>query len=47
MYPTHSKIYVNALPTTVVPAVPSANSLDTDQHRQNIGPDLDSNSLTL
>ena len=33
---------INSLPTNVV-----ANSLDPDQARQNVGPDLDTNCLTL
>ena len=37
----------NSLPSSVRLLITYANSLDPDQARQNVGPDLDPNCLTL
>ena len=37
----------NSLPTEFRLLITFANSLDPDQARQNVGPDLDQNCLTL
>ena len=38
---------INSLHSSVICCLTFANSLDPDQDRQNVGPDLDSNRLTL
>ena len=44
---TPPKCTLNSLPTKCRLLITFANSLDPDQARQNVGPDLDQNCLTL